>query len=255
MIRLIFAVIGFLIFYIGFLPVYALMFIVRHFDEKKSLELSSAVVRGFLRAELFICGTKLVKEGLENIPADVPVLFVGNHRSDFDILVTASCMKRPAGYVAKSTMAGIPIMAGWMKLIGCIFIDRNNTREGLKAIIAAIDQIKGGTSVFIFPEGTRNRNEDKDIPMEFKEGSLKIAQKAKCLIVPVVLKDTERIFEAQKPLISAETVRVRFLKPIYTEDIPAEHRKTAAAYVRGLIEEELAAMNSEEHESETVRKS
>lgn len=242
MIRLVFAVIGFLIFYIGFLPVYAVMFIVRHFDKDRSIRMSSAVVRGFLRAELFICGTRVIREGVENIPEDAPVLFVGNHRSDFDILVTASCMKRPAGYVAKSSMAGIPIMAGWMKLIGCIFINRENTREGLKAIIAAIDQIKSGTSVFIFPEGTRNRNEDKDIPMEFKEGSLKIAQKAKCAIVPVVLKDTERIFENQKPLISAETVRVKVLKPFYTEDIPEEYKKIPGAYVRKLIEDELKRM-------------
>ena len=132
-----------------------------------------------------------------------------------------------------------------MELMGCLFLARGNAREGLKTILAAIAQIKNGTSVFIFPEGTRNKNEDADVPMEFKEGSLKIAQKAKCPIIPVVIKDTERIFERQKPFIKAETVRVRFLKPFYSEDIPEEYRKLPAEYVRKLIADELELMKKE----------
>ena len=242
MIRLISALICLVIFCIVFLPVMLILFILKQYKPDTSVRAASVIVRGFLKLILFVAGTKA--EGVENIP-DEPVLFVGNHRSDFDILVSYTNIPQPVGFVAKKSMEKIPFVAWWMKLIACLFLDRENAREGLKTIKDAIEQIKNGTSVFIFPEGTRNRNADADIPMEFKEGSLKIAQKAKCRIVPVVIKDTERIFEAQKPLIKACKVRIKFLKPFYTEEIPAEYAKTPSAYLRELIAAELENMKND----------
>lgn len=244
MIRLILAVAAFLIFAVGFLPVLGILYIIRHFNRQAALNASSVIIRCFLSVILFCAGTRITAEGTENIPEEA-ALYVGNHRSDFDILVSYTCIRHNVGYVAKKSMQSIPIIAWWMDMIACLFLDRENAREGLKTILAAIEQIKGGTSVFIFPEGTRNKGEDADVPAEFKEGSLKIAQKAKCRIVPVVLKDTEYIFEKQKPFIKAGNVKIRFLKPFYIEDIPEEYRKTPSAYVRTLIAGELKSMKSE----------
>lgn len=244
MIRLILALICLVIFCIVFLPVMLILFILKQYKPDTSVRAASVIVRGFLKLILFVAGTKVEAEGTENIP-DEPVLFVGNHRSDFDILVSYTNIPQPVGFVAKKSMEKIPFVAWWMKLIACLFLDRENAREGLKTIKDAIEQIKNGTSVFIFPEGTRNRNADADIPMEFKEGSLKIAQKAKCRIVPVVIKDSERIFEVQKPLIKACKVRIKFLKSFYTEEIPAEYAKTPSAYLRELIAAELETMKND----------
>lgn len=246
MLRLIFAALGFLIFVVCFLPVLGILRIVRHYNPQAALNASSVIIRGFLSVILFISGTRIEVEGKENIPNEA-VLFVGNHRSDFDILVSYTNINKNVGFVAKKSMKDIPVIAWWMDMIGCLFLDRENAREGLKTILAAIEQVKHGTSVCIFPEGTRNKSEDADVPAEFKEGALKIAEKAKCLIVPMVIKDTELIFEKQKPLIKAQTVRLKFLKPFYAKDIPEEYRKTPAAYVRGLIAEELQAMKSKKN--------
>ena len=241
MIRLILAVLAFLIFVVCFLPVLGVLRIIRHYNPQAALNASSVIIRGFLSVILFLAGTRIDAEGTENIP-DEPVLFVGNHRSDFDILVSYTNIRQNVGFVAKKSMERIPVIAWWMDMIGCLFLDRDNVREGLKTILAAIAQVKGGTSVCIFPEGTRNKSGDADVPLEFKEGSLKIAEKAKCKIVPMVLKDTELIFEKQKPFIKAKTVKLKFLKPFYTTDIPEEYRKKPAAYVRMLIAEELQKM-------------
>lgn len=244
MFRLLLVALAFIIFVICFLPVLGVLCIIKHYKPQAALNASSVIIRGFLGTILFLSGTKVIAEGAEYIPNE-PVLFVGNHRSDFDILVTYTRIGQNVGFVAKKSMERIPVIAWWMGMIGCLFLDRDNAREGLKTILAAIEQVKSGTSVFIFPEGTRNKSDDGDIPAEFKEGSLKIAQKAACKIVPVVLKDTEYIFERQKPFIKAKTVRVKFLKPFYTKDIPKEYRKTPSAYVRQLIAAELKAMKEE----------
>ena len=66
-------------------------------------------------------------------------------------------MKRPTGYVAKKEMNKFLYVRRWMNNIQCLFLDRENMKEGLKTILKGIDNIKNGISVFIFPEGTRNK--------------------------------------------------------------------------------------------------
>ena len=236
--RSILVILLFIAFFIGFLPVLLILWLLKDRAPEKVRRAVYHIIQGFLKVELFISGTRLIKEGTENIPEEA-VLFVGNHRSYYDVLASYACMPGPVGYVGKKEIKKIPIMAQWMELMGCVFIDRHNIKEGLKAIISAIDIVKSGTSIFIFPEGTRNRGENKDVPAEFKEGSLKIAQKADCLIVPVAIKNTEACYEAHRPWVRSAAVRVSFLKPFKTEDIPEEYKKKPAAYTRMLIEEDL----------------
>ena len=236
--RSILVILLFLLFFICFLPVLLILYIVKHIRPGAEKNAVFHIIRAFMRLELMVSGTKLITEGTENIP-DEPVLFVGNHRSYYDVICSYAAMKRPVAYVGKKEIKMIPVMAQWMELMGCVFIDRHNIKSGLKSILEAIETVKNGTSVFIFPEGTRNRGENKDIPAEFKEGSLKIAQKSGCMIVPVAIKNTESCYEAHRPFVKAARVRVTFLRPFYEKDIPEEYRKKPAAYTRQLIEDDL----------------
>lgn len=92
--------------------------------------------------------------GYENIPQDRPVLYVGNHRSYFDILVGYTTVPGLMGFVAKKEMEKIPLLSKWMLNVNCLFLDRNNIKEGLKTILAGIEKVRRGVSVWIFPEGT-----------------------------------------------------------------------------------------------------
>lgn len=228
----------FILFFVLFLPVLLILMLISKTNQKAARDAAFSIVQKFIKLELLVSGTRLHAEGVENIP-DEPVLFVGNHRSYYDVLCCISCMKHNTAFVGKKEIKRIPVMAQWMELMGGVFIDRHNIKEGLKAILEAIEVVKGGTSVFIFPEGTRNRAENKDVLAEFKEGSLKIAQKAGCMIVPVAIKNTEYCYEMHKPFVKAADVRVSFLKPFYVSDIPEEQRKKPAEYTRQLIEEDL----------------
>ena len=87
------------------------------------------------------------------------MLYVGNHRSYFDILAGYVSVPSLMGFVAKKEMEKIPLLSTWMKLVNCLFLDRENVKEGLKTILQGINQIKNGISVWIFPEGTRNESE------------------------------------------------------------------------------------------------
>ena len=78
------------------------------------------------------------------------VLFIGNHRSYFDILLTYSRCQRLTGYIAKKEMLKYPLLRDWMKRLYCLFLDRDNPKEGLKTILTAIDYVKKGVSICIF---------------------------------------------------------------------------------------------------------
>ena len=111
------------------------------------------LVQWMFRVMLRVAGVQVTVIGEENIP-DEPVLFIGNHRSYFDILLTYSRCRRLTGYIAKKEMLRYPLLRDWMNRLYCLFLDRSTPKEGLKTILTAIDYIKRGISICIFPEGT-----------------------------------------------------------------------------------------------------
>ena len=80
---------------------------------------------------------------------------MGNHRSYFDILGGYTTVPGLMGFVAKKEMLGYPLLRSWMKNVNCLFLDRENLKEGLKTILEGIEHVKSGISVWIFPEGTK----------------------------------------------------------------------------------------------------
>ena len=86
----------------------------------------------------------------------------------------------------------VPLLSTWMRFVYCLFLDRENPKEGLKTILQAIDYVKNGISICIFPEGTRNKGEELSL-LPFKEGAFKIATKTGCPIVPISMNNTAEI--------------------------------------------------------------
>lgn len=205
------------------------------------------LVQGVFRVILFCSGTELIVEGREHIP-DCAVLFVGNHRSYFDVVSSYTVMRRKTGYIAKKEMKPIPLLNLWMTGIGCLFLDRKDAREGLKTILKAISDLKAGTSLVIYPEGTRNRGADGRMLLDFKEGSLKIAQKAGCPVVPMAILGSAEVYEKHRPWIRGAKVLLRFGEAIDLKELPPEDAKKPARYLREVITGMLAKMHAEHPE-------
>lgn len=224
-------VIGFLFFS---LPYLAWLEKLGKEDAQKKDWKSLHVVQTMFRLILKLAGTRVTVRGAENIPTDKAVLFVGNHRSYFDILVGYTTVPGLMGFVAKKEMEKIPSLSKWMRNVHCLFLDRSNPKEGLKTILAGIAQVKSGISVWIFPEGTRNRGEVLEM-LPFKEGSLKIAEKSGCYVIPVAMTGTAEIFEKHFPKIKKSHVIVEYGEPIELKTLEPQQRKFAGAYVRSVI--------------------
>jgi 1-acyl-sn-glycerol-3-phosphate acyltransferase len=197
------------------------------------------IVQGAVRIISFLAGTKVTVIGEENIPKDTPALFIGNHRSYFDIVVTYSRFHGLTGFVGKKELAKIPLFSTWMRFLHCHFLDRSDVREGLKTILAAIEDIKQGISIVIFPEGTRNTNADETELLPFHEGSFKVATKTGCPIIPISINHTSEIFEDHMPFIRSTHVTIEYGTPIYPKELPREQQKFLGQYVQGIIETTL----------------
>ena len=192
------------------------------------------------RCILFISGVKVHAKGTENVPEDEAVLYVANHRGIFDVLVTAIYCKGVTGYISKIVIKKVPCLRVYMRRIGCLFMDREDIKQSLKIILEAIEQVKNGISICIFPEGTRNKNrEDATDIATFKEGSFKVAQKSGCRIIPVAITGTAEIFEDHLPWIHGGHVYVTFGEPIDMKTLDKEEQKHIGEYCKDRIHDLL----------------
>ncbi len=247
MLRLI-LIILYLIFYLIFsLPALLVEFLIGKFNPELKDRSSKAIVGWGFRCISFLAGVRLIVKGRENIPTDTAVLYVGNHRSYFDVILTLSLFPRITGYVSKIEMKKVPVLRLWMKNIHCLFLDRNNIKEGLKTILAGVDEVKAGNSICIFPEGTRNRVNDTFLP--FHEGSFKIAEKGKVPIIPMTLVNTAAILEDHAPKIRKATVVVDFGEPVYPDALDRETRKRLGTYVSDIISRRYFELKAEHFSS------
>ena len=232
------AILIFLILYflVGILA-WVVLFIIGKFNLPLRHKISLKMVQGAFRIILKVAGTKVKIVGKERIPKDTAVLYVGNHRSFFDILMIYSLVPGLTGFVAKKEMKKIPFLRVWMKLVNCLFLDRDDIKQGMKTILEGIDKLKSGISICIFPEGTRNKKENETELLEFKEGSLKMAEKSGCPIVPIGMNHNSEIFEDHFPKVKRANVSIEFGEPIYVKELDKEKKKFLGAYTREVITE------------------
>lgn len=207
--------------------------------------ITRAMIRWIFRVVLFVSGVKVTVKGLENHPKDQAVLYIGNHRSYFDILLTYTTMPGPCGFVAKKELGKFPIFNVWMKYIHCLFLDRSDIKQGLQMILSGCEEIKSGTSICIFPEGTRSKTASETEMLPFHNGSLKIATKTGCPIVPVAITNSREIFEAHLPKIHRTHVTLQYGTPIFPSELTKEEKREIGNYTQQILLEMLSAQKKE----------
>ena len=159
---------------------------------------------------------KLRLEGRKKIPWDRPVVLVANHRSLVDILALHK-VRRPFKWVSKAENFKLPFIGMVLSLNNCIKINRESLRSGLQFISQAEKEMKKGSSVMMFPEGTRSKSGEM---RAFREGAFLLAKRMHCGIIPVVHTGTEKAFQKEKGgwiLNGKTTIRIRVL-----DEIPAD---------------------------------
>ncbi len=190
------------------------------------------------RRLLQAAGVRLSVEVRGHLDASRPYVFVCNHLSAMDIWVLLSAVPHTVRFIAKKQLSYIPFL-GWVMWVGrYIFIDRKNAVKARKSIEKAKGRIRAGSSVVLFPEGTRSRD-GRLLP--FKKGSVHLALDAGVPLVPMAIWGTFAAMPRGSLLVRRGHVRLVIGEPIETVDLSAEDRHTLNDRVR----EQVAAMVDE----------
>ena len=200
-------------------------------DERTGVKLARKKLRWLSRIVLKSLGVKLrvIYKNRKNINAlerEKGIIFVCNHQSNLDIPVIVSALHIDVGFVAKKEMKSWPFFNIWMKRSKCVFLNRENPREGIKDIKEAVKVVKDGYPIVIFPEGERTL--DGEI-LRFKKGSFKLATETNGIIVPLTLKGT---FDIQKrgewKMKRNQLVTIIVGEPIYVDSLSNDEIKELA---------------------------
>ena len=217
------------------LPVLGITYIIDKISPGSAALFELRFVQYGFRIVNFLSGHKVDIIGLENIPDDKAVLFVGNHRGFFDVITSYAYMPGLTGYVAKKSFRKVPILGFIMQRINCLFMDRSDPKQSMKVIMNATDNIKKGISMFIYPEGTRNHDPVEWNLLPMHRGSFKPAQRAKCPIIPVAVSHSDQALENCFPRIKPTHLIVRFGRPFCYSDLSEEDRKNIEEYTAGIL--------------------
>jgi 1-acyl-sn-glycerol-3-phosphate acyltransferase len=187
---------------------------------------------------LKVAGVKVIVHGLENLPKDKGVLFIGNHQGNFDIPIYISKIPTFKGFISKIEVEKIPGISIWMRHMKCVFMDRSSLRKSSEAIIQGIRILKEGHSLVIFPEGTRSKGNKMG---EFKAGSFKLATKSKVPIVPITINGSYNVMESSKKswIIKPATVDLYIHKPIETSNLSKEEQDQLPTKIKTIIGSKL----------------
>jgi 1-acyl-sn-glycerol-3-phosphate acyltransferase len=188
------------------------------------------------RIGLFLAGVKLEIENLEKIPSGQPLIFMGNHQSNFDILALYAAIPVHFSWIAKEELFRIPLFGVAMRRAGYIPLDRSDGRRALKSMEEAAGKIREGVSVVIFPEGTRTQDGNL---LPFKRGGFLLAAKAGVPIVPFTINGTSRINPAKTLRLQKGSASIRFSDPIETGGATGKRRDDLIDRVRQAIEQGL----------------
>lgn len=212
-----------------------LNYIKKHKNQEEAEKYLNEQVKKWVNCMIKITGCKVNVEGKENLPRE-NCLFVSNHQGYADIPVIMNSVDRPIGFVAKKEIEKYTIISSWMKEIHCVFMDRSNLRESIKAINEGIEILKNGYSMVIFPEGTRS----KGGPIaEFKKGSLKLGIKADIPIVPIAINGSYKLYEENNGKVVPAEVKIKICEPIYAKNLTKEEQNNLAEIVRDIIKENM----------------
>ena len=179
------------------------------------------------RGILKVTGVSLLVEGLENIPKDRPCVFVANHRSYYDIPLLLAGLEKPHGILAKEELEKIPLLNRWMKLLGCVFVQRDDVRASVRALNDATAIVEGGRSFVIFPEGTRIKSDDE--PVTIHEGYSLMAQLGHAPVQPVAIVGARDITKRGSHLHRFARVWLKAGDPITWDSLDAKGRKAQLA--------------------------
>jgi len=216
-----------------------LAFITYPFDRKGRVVHRYARLWG--KAALVANHVKVRTEGLEQLNEKGPYIFMSNHQGSYDIFALLGHLPFQFKWLAKKELFSIPFFGWAMAAAGYISIDREGTRETVKALNEAAERIRDGMSVVVFPEGSRSP--DGSI-QPFKKGGFTLAIKSGVPVVPIAITGSRDIMPKDKLSAASGEIRIRIGNPIETKNYSLKDRKSLMEIVSKTVSKNFKLISS-----------
>ena len=182
-----------------------------------------------------LSGSTVEVRGMEHIPESGPFVMVGNHQGYMDIPLLLGYVPKSIAFISKIEILKVPLLSDWMKHMQCVFMDRKDRRQSVEAMSEAVNTVRRGYPLVIFPEGTRS----KGGPVaEFKAGSFKLAYRSEAPIVPFTIDGTWRLWEEHKSLRKGHLI-LTIHPPVPTAGLTKEEQSAIPALIQKTVESAL----------------
>jgi len=186
---------------------------------------------------LAIGGVRLRVIGGERLDLSGPTVFASNHQSYLDVPVLFAALPVPLSFVLKKELRRMPLVGWYAAAMGMVFVDRRRRRGARDSVGHATALLRSGSSVVLFPEGTRSRDGEL---AAFKSGGFAAPIAAGASVVPIAIDGAGRVLPPRGFAVRPGTVRVVIGSPIPVDDLAEQDRRTLASQVRVRVGELLA---------------
>lgn len=177
-------------------------------------------------------GVQVKVEGLEHVKSDRAQVFIANHQGFFDIFSLSGYLPVPLFWVAKSSLFKIPFVGWSMRAAGYIPVERQDRKKAHQAFLTAIEKLRAGYSIVIFPEGTRSV--DGTIG-PFKKGGHLMALRAQAPMVPITIVGSGSILAKGSLCLRPGRIRIIISEPVEHERIAANREEAVLDEIRDTI--------------------
>ena len=178
-----------------------------------------------------IFSVRVAVRGFNTIAEGKPYIYVANHQCNYDVMIVAEALKPGTVIVGKESLKWLPLVGPLDWLTGSLFIDRSNPRASIQSMRkVAKNVMANNTSLWIFPEGTRNNGGDM---LPFKSGAFRLAKDMGVGIVPVTICSAVR--DVAYNSLRATDVSIVAHPPIEADVVASMNSKDLASYTREII--------------------
>src|SRR2546425_12048404 len=186
---------------------------------------------------LRLTGVKVKVTGLEHLEPKQAYVFVANHFSYLDAAPLFAFTGRRMGMVAKKELLKAPILGVGMGFVNVIAIDRSNRERAVESLKIATERLRSGISFGVCPEGTRAQPGEM---LPFKKGAFHMAVQAGVPVVPIALKNSDKLMGKGTGEAWPGTIEMVMLRPVETSWVSTdEDLRKLVDQVQGVIMNEL----------------
>jgi 1-acyl-sn-glycerol-3-phosphate acyltransferase len=186
---------------------------------------------------LWAAGVKVRVKGFENLDRRHAYVFLSNHQSLFDIFTLLGKLRVQFRWLAKEELFRLFILGPAMRAAGYVPIDRTDRKKAVESLQQAAERVKNGTSIVIFPEGTRSPD---GVLQEFKKGGFLLAIKSQQSLVPIAISGSHHVLPKRGDyMIHPGVIDVTIDMPISTAGLTVKDNDALMQTVREAIRRHL----------------